>query len=77
MELILGVIVSGLQEGEEYKLYRYSDERVVPVSSFNAESMNATMVYDIVGDYTGTFVMSEKILSDEKVIYRAVPANAS
>lgn len=73
MELTLTVTVTGMENGVAYKLYKYVDETKVPTSKFNQQSANAVATFDIVGP---TYKMTEKIMSDQKTIYRAVKASA-
>jgi len=76
MDLSLTVTVSGLQNGIEYKLYKYDDETLVPIESFNARAADAVGTYDITGTAAATFTMIEKIKSNQKCFFRAVRADA-
>ena len=73
MKLQLTVAVSGLKEGERYTLFKYNNETVVPTSHFSSHKDKAVLAIDFVKDKEkDTFVLKETILSNEKVIYRAV-----
>lgn len=75
MPLTLTVIVSHLDPGTTYHLYRYDNVAVVPDSEFNAKAEAASEKWIFIpsGD---THVLTQRILSDEQVIYRCVKANA-
>jgi hypothetical protein len=77
MRLRLSVAVSGLESGALYKMYRYDSMDRVPNRAFNKHASDALRTWDIRGDTTGTFQIDEEVLSDEVVVYRAVPASAS
>lgn len=74
MPLTLTVTVHGIEEGVDYVLYRYDDEKVVPEHSFNEHKANAKESIQFRGDATGTYQLIQNIMSNEKVIYRAVKA---
>ena len=76
MPLKLTVTVSGLQVGVEYNIYRYNDEEKVPTSKFNENAREAVSKVAVVAT-ASTYVMHTSIMSNEKVIYRAVCADAS
>ena len=78
MEIELTVTVSGLEPGKKYALYKYDDETKIPESDFNTHREDAVKAYDFVGgiDASSTFVVREKIMSNEKAIFRAVHAAA-
>jgi hypothetical protein len=76
MALKLTVQVSGLINGTTYKLYRYDDETVVPTSKFNAASSKSGATSRTIVATGATFTVNEDITSDQKVIYRAVRADA-
>jgi hypothetical protein len=77
MSLTLDVRVNGLQAGRKYHLYRYNAFDSVPASAFNAHAAHAQMAWDIDASSEGPFTLSEKIMSDEIVAYRAVPRSAA
>ncbi len=72
--LQLTVTASGLQQGIEYTMYRYCNELDVPAEDFHSENnvAKASKIFKFQGDVTGTFVIHENIMSNEKVIYRAL-----
>jgi hypothetical protein len=72
----LTVTVSGLEPGVPYKLYRYDDFADVPEAAFNQHSGQATRTWDISIREGTTYTLTEKIKSNETVIYRAVRATA-
>lgn len=76
MPLELTVTVSQLQIGIACRLYRYADENKVPTSRFNANAPAAVEVVDIVLTEGSTYSFMTNILSNQKVIYRAVRADA-
>ena len=83
MPVTLTISVEGLQTGVKYNLYRYNDENTVPTSSFNKNSVFAAKTAitccssSDYGVFNGsTFVMHQSIMSNEKVIYRAVRTDA-
>jgi len=76
MALTLTVTVSKLVPGVQYNLYTYNDENKVPVEAFNAAVSSSVAVKVITGPSSGTFVMTESIMSDAKRIYRCVRADA-
>ena len=76
MPLALTVTVSQLQTGSAYRLYRYADEDKAPTYQFNANAAAAVEVVDIVLTEGSTYSFTAKILSNQKVIYRAVLVDA-
>jgi hypothetical protein len=76
MSLTLDVRVSGLRPGTEYRLYRYGSFGSLPVSAFNAHASDAQMAWDIEAS-SEDFTLSQQIMSDEVVAYRAVARSAS
>ncbi|MGH8045928.1 MAG: hypothetical protein ACREKL_01660 [Chthoniobacterales bacterium] len=76
MPLTLTVTVSNLTPGVAYKLYRYDRLYAVPDSRFNANAAAAAQSWDVNIPSGTSYVMTQNILSDEQVIYRAVPASA-
>jgi len=78
MPLILTVTVHNLEDGVEYMLYRYDDENLVPDHSFNEHNANAKEAISFRGSATSSiFQITKNIMSDEKVIYRAVRSKSS
>ena len=77
MEVKLTVTVSGLEEGVNYVLYKYESEKTVPSSNFNANKAQAHASYPIIGSESKKYVLSETIMSSQKVIYRCVKATAN
>lgn len=76
MSLTLTVTVTGLTSGTEYNLYQYSHFQNVPTSSFNANAgqADASTTFTASGTtYTKTITGWQ---SDERVIFRCVPASA-
>lgn len=74
MDLDLTVTVSGLTPGVKYILYRYDNEESVPTSNFNGNPGVESWPIEISSG--STFVHTQTIKSNEKAIYRAVPAPA-
>jgi hypothetical protein len=74
MVLVLNVTVAAPAAGVEYTLYRYDDEAKVPTSNFNALNNSAVASYRFLGPQP--FQITESILSDEKVFFRAVRSDA-
>jgi len=79
MPLTLTVTVSGMEAGVTYKLYRYNDESLLPEINFNQHARdNAVPSVDLVAkEGQSTYTFDENILSNQKVIYRAVRADAN
>ncbi len=75
MALQLTVTTSGLTNGTAYNLYRYDDEKVVPSAIFNANAEASICVTEIQGTAATVHVITEDIMPDQKVIYRAVRAD--
>ncbi|WP_379066959.1 C39 family peptidase [Mesorhizobium sp. UC22_110] len=75
-DLTLTVTVSGLTPGVSYNLYRYDDFRSVPDAGFNAAAEKAEKKWAINIKSGSSFSATEKIKSDQTVVYRAVPATA-
>ena len=75
MPLRLLVTVRGLEEGAEYNLYRYDDERTVPTKTFNALADNALSVDTFVADESGVKTFDVDIMSDMKLFFRCVRAD--
>jgi len=78
MPLTLTVTVSGLQAGVSYKLYKYNDESLIPEAHFNEHARaHAISAVDITAKEGQTdYRFEERIMSNQKVIYRAVRADA-
>lgn len=76
MEIVLTVTVSGLEDGVQYKLYKYNDETLVPSSAFNANSAKVAISTLDITSSTGSYKLTETIQSSDKVIYRCVRADA-
>uniref|UniRef100_A0A7S1G6T1 Uncharacterized protein n=1 Tax=Bicosoecida sp. CB-2014 TaxID=1486930 RepID=A0A7S1G6T1_9STRA len=82
MPLNLTVTASALVPGVRYMLYEYANETAVPTAAFNAHKADAAASLPFVaagGDMDGanaTFTVRRSIMSDEKVFYRAVRADA-
>ncbi|MFN6203481.1 MAG: S8 family peptidase [Acidobacteriota bacterium] len=72
----LTVTVSGLVPGKAYKLYRYNSMAAVPDGSFNANAAKASSVWPITITSGSTYVLTQSIMSNQSVAYRAVPATA-
>ncbi|MBB6486915.1 C39 family peptidase [Rhizobium lusitanum] len=75
-DLTLTVMVSGLTPGLSYKLYRYSSFQSVPSSGFNASAAKADRTWTINIQAGSTYIVKEKIRSDQIAVYRAVPDTA-
>jgi len=67
---------SGLTPGVSYRLYRYDRLDAVPDSRFNAHAPSASATWPIRLVSGTTFTLSQKIRSDQTVVYRAVRASA-
>jgi hypothetical protein len=76
MPLTLTIVVSGLQPGVAYKLYRYDQLGRIPDGHFNAKAANAQESWSIKLSSGGSYTMTESIMSDDVAAYRAVPASA-
>lgn len=76
MPLEITATVSGLANGVQYVLYRYDDEEKVPTGSFNRNSGAAKRVYAFQGSETGTYTVTESIMSSDKAIFRCVRNSA-
>jgi hypothetical protein len=75
MPLVLTVAVSGLQPGGHYELYRYDRFDDVPDQRFNANAGRASKHWSIRSTSGSRFVVRERIMSDQVVVYRAVPSS--
>jgi len=77
LTLTVRIAAKHLKAGEQYVLYRYDSETLVPYGRFNAQSNNALRRWEFVPKPgTEDFVVTEEIMSDDKAIYRCVRANA-
>jgi len=76
MPLKLTITVSDLQPGVEYVVYRYDDEEKVPTANFNANKSAAVSTVPFTATVS-TYNRFASIMSDEKVLFRAVRADAS
>jgi len=74
--LTLTVTISGLQPGQNYVLYRYDSLQAIPDSAFNANASQASEHWNVTGTSSGTYAVTEKIMTDDVAAYRAVPENA-
>lgn len=75
MPLVLTVTVSGLTPGTNYTLYRYDRFSDVPDTRFNANSAHASKHWAIRPASGSSFVVTERIMSDQVAVYRAVPSS--
>ena len=75
MRLTLTVAVSGLRPGVGYVLYRYDRFADVPDERFNANASRASKHWAIRLKSGSTFTLREKVMSDQVVVYRAVPSS--
>lgn len=73
MPLVLTVTVSGLNTGTAYELYRYDGFSDVPNERFNANARRASKHWTIRLRSGSSFVVRERIMSDQVAVYRAVP----
>ena len=74
MALTLIVTVSGLNAGTVYNLYRYDSMDRVPNTAFNHHKSAASQSWTFTA--TGaTYTLTQRIQSNDKVIYRAVRAS--
>ena len=84
MALVLTTTVRQLEANRNYVLYKYNSETSVPTSDFNSQASMASTAtrftcctYSDSGVFKdNTFTVTETILSDQKVIYRAVRSDA-
>lgn len=76
MPLILTITVSGLKAQVAYNLYKYDSLEAVPNEQFNAHAGAACKCWRIRISSGSTYVIQEKIQSDEVAVYRAVKASA-
>lgn len=74
--LTLTVTVSRLKPGVPYTLYRYDAFSSVPNERFNAHAAAASQRWSIRSASGSTYVLRQRIMSDQTVVYRAVPASA-
>jgi hypothetical protein len=74
--LVLTVTVSGLKSGQTYVLYRYDALHSIPDGAFNAHSSQASEHWNFEGTASGTYVITERIMTDDVAAYRAVAGNA-
>jgi hypothetical protein len=75
MPLVLTITVSDLKTGAAYKLYRYDGFSAVPDESFNANAARASKHWAIRLRAGSSFAVRERIMSDQVVVYRAVPSS--
>jgi hypothetical protein len=76
MPLVLTIAISNLVPGITYTLYRYDTLASVPDSRFNAHAQNASERWTIRLSAGSTYAFSQRILSDQVAVYRAVRATA-
>jgi hypothetical protein len=74
--LQLAVTVSGLRPGVTYKLYRFDAFTSVPNSGINAHGGAAAQRWTIRIATGSQYLLQQSILSNQTVVYRAVPASA-
>jgi len=74
--LQLAITVSGLRPGVAYNLYRFDDFAAVPNSGINAHAGAAAQHWSIRIANGSQYLLQQSILSNQTVIYRAVPASA-
>ncbi|HEY1975086.1 MAG TPA: hypothetical protein VGG89_00895 [Candidatus Baltobacteraceae bacterium] len=75
MPIVLTVTVSGLRAGTDYTLYRYDRFSDVPDERFNANAAHASKHWAIRLTSGSSFVVRERIVSDQVAVYRAVPSS--
>jgi hypothetical protein len=73
--LTLTITVSDLTPNTSYNLYLYDDFSNVPTQDFNALASQAKQKF-VISSAGTTYTMSLNILSNEQVIFRAVPLDA-
>ena len=86
MPLLLTARIYGMVVDVSYNIYQYNDETIVPTSQFNEHANLANKIMTVkcchtseYGTFTDdgtTFLLATNILSNEKVIYRAVRTDA-
>ena len=74
--LTLTVTVSGLQPGQNYVLYRYDSLEAIPDAAFNANASQASEHWSFTGTSSGTYAVTEQIMTNDVAAYRAVPQSA-
>jgi hypothetical protein len=74
--LVLTVTVSELRPGVRYTLYRYDRFTSVPNARFNANAGRSARRWSIRIASGSTYSLSERIMSDQSTIYRAVRVGA-
>ena len=72
----LTITVSGLEPGVIYNLYWYDNLASVPNSEFNKNALDAYRCWQIQIQSGNSYVMTQKIQSDEIAVFRAVQATA-
>jgi hypothetical protein len=76
MPLVLTVTVWNLRPGTAYVLYRYDRFSSVPDGRFNAGAARASQRWAFRAGPSGQYVVTQRIMSDDVAVYRAVPATA-
>jgi hypothetical protein len=76
MPLLLTITVSNLKPGTKYVLYRYDRFPNVPDSHFNAHAASAAERLPFQITAGNSFATTQRIMSDDIAVYRAVPASA-
>jgi hypothetical protein len=74
--LVLTVTVSGLKRGQNYVLYRYDALHSIPDGAFNAHASQASEHWTFEGTASGTYAITERIMTDDVAAYRAVREDA-
>jgi hypothetical protein len=74
--LTLTVTVSRLKPGVSYHLYRYDAFSSVPNERFNVHAAAASQRWSIRISSGSTYVLRQHVMSDQTVVYRAVPASS-
>lgn len=77
MPLVLTITVSNVEDGVDYIIYRYDDEKKIPTHSFNKNKANAKEIFEFKGDTSTKYQLIQNIMSDDKCIYRAVRADSN
>ncbi len=77
LSITVGSSVSNIKQGQTYHLYKYNDEKKIPNSNFNANADKSVVNWTLVAEKDGqVFSVTDKIMSNEKAIYRCVSATA-
>ena len=79
MPIVLTIKISSLLRNQNYILYKYDDENMIPTSNFNDHKDNAISFIEFTlndnDDYNhDSYIITDNIQSNQKAFYRAVRA---